>query len=849
MKITINGKSISVEGKRTILEVARENGIKIPSLCDHGKLEHFAGCRMCIVDITGRKGYPPSCSTYVEDGMEVKTNTPELRRMRKQILELLLSEHPHSCLICEEKENCDEYKSTIRKVSEVTGCVLCPNNGRCELQKVVEDLKIDRVSFPSLYRGFDILKNDPFMDRNYNLCILCGRCVRMCHEIRGASVISFTYRGSKAVIGTSMDKTLLESGCQFCGACLDVCPTGALMERAAKYENEPENSERTVCSLCSMGCTLEVSLSEGRIYSTKPYEEGLVNRGQACVRGRFLVRDIVHAENRISKPMIRKNGTLEEVDWQEALDFVSGNLKKYKGDSCGLVVPSQASCEDHYLFSRFGQEALKTSNIGNPADLNLQACFEDYIREKNLKFDFNFNIKDISNADTIFILADDLAVTHPMVWLEVLAAHRKGARLVLIGSSPSAGERFAVLSLKPKAGTELPLLQGILDVVFEKFQKQETAEGAQKSMEGPGLDQCEKITTLKKEDCLKAAGFFNGKGRKIFLVDGSIPFLPSNREILSVLWNLSLLDGTQMIVLDGFTNSLGSLLIYRNSGTKIRGYAAVLEDALEGKLKALYLSGPFPLIPGEDLEFLVVQDCYHSAWLEKADAVLPAVTLFERKGVLVNTEGRAQKTNPSAAISGEGKPDWWIVSQIAGKMGAKGFEYKSPSPIMEELSRRRAVFKDLTYKNLAKKAAFFLKSKTGEQQRYDPSGMDFSTEEQDRDFPLRLVFQAVPDSCRGFPLDRISKSLSLIRDSRDIRLSKKDAGKLKLKDGEKVRVESPAGSFQGSLRISEKQPAGLVRAYLSLMEDFDSSLLKTFMTYSREKASLRTLPIRIKRGK
>jgi len=189
MKLVLNGNEIEFEGRPTILNLARNNGVAIPSLCDHERLTPFSGCRLCLVEIEGRRGFPPSCGTYAEEGMDIKTDTPQLKKLRQQILELILSEHPSSCLICSEKQDCDDHKSTIRKVGETTGCVLCPNNGRCELQDVVESLEIKNVPFPALYRDFDVKKKDPFIDRNYNLCILCGRCVRMCHEVRGASAI------------------------------------------------------------------------------------------------------------------------------------------------------------------------------------------------------------------------------------------------------------------------------------------------------------------------------------------------------------------------------------------------------------------------------------------------------------------------------------------------------------------------------------------------------------------------------------------------------------------------------------------------------------------------------------
>ncbi|MGZ5514730.1 MAG: 2Fe-2S iron-sulfur cluster-binding protein, partial [Candidatus Aminicenantales bacterium] len=209
MTFRMDGREITVEGRPTLLEAARANGIFVPSLCDHPALEPFAACRLCLVEVKGRRGFVPACSTAAEDGMEVFTATAELQDLRRGILELILAEHPHACLICAEKPSCDDLKSTIRKTGEVTGCVLCPANGRCELQRVVEAMGLALVPFPSHRRPGEVRRDDPFIDRDNSLCILCGRCVRVCQEIRGASVLTFVSRGSETVVGTALDRRLL----------------------------------------------------------------------------------------------------------------------------------------------------------------------------------------------------------------------------------------------------------------------------------------------------------------------------------------------------------------------------------------------------------------------------------------------------------------------------------------------------------------------------------------------------------------------------------------------------------------------------------------------------------------
>jgi len=456
MKLLIDGRAIALEGPATLLEAARANGIDIPSLCDHPWLAPYAACRLCLVEVKGRKGCVPACSTAAEEGMDVMTSTPDLQSLRRGILELILAEHPHACLICCEKPSCDDLKSTIRKTGEVTGCVLCPVNGRCELQRVAEAVGLDRVPFPSHRRSGEVRRDDPFIDRDNSLCILCGRCVRVCHEVRGASVLTFVSRGSETVIGTALDRRLLDSECQFCGACVDVCPTGSLTERAVRYDRPAETETKAVCTLCGQGCGLCVKLRDGRVAGTSPDPEGAVNRGQACVKGRFLVRPALIHPRRLLKPLIRENGELREAGWEEALTLAATRLAGIEPGQISVAASAQSSCEDLFAVHRFAAEALGGPAVAGPWTNSAAAGLRDLGRAAGRAVPLNFRLSDIALAGTIVVIGEDLPVTQPIVGLSVHRAVARGAALIRM----NAGEGLRRLSDRLDASGPVLILFG-----------------------------------------------------------------------------------------------------------------------------------------------------------------------------------------------------------------------------------------------------------------------------------------------------------------------------------------------------------------------------------------------------
>ena len=851
MKVVIDGKEFEARGRKTVLDVARENGIYIPSLCDHPRLIPFTGCRLCLVEVKGRKGFVPACGTYIEKGMEVKTDTPQLQKLRREIAELILSEHPNACLICSEKKNCDDYKSTIRKVGETTGCVLCSNNGRCELQDVVEALKIDKIRFPSLYRDFEIKKSDPFFDRNYNLCILCGRCVRVCHELRGASALSFVYRGSQAAVGTVLDKPLLESGCQFCGACVDVCPTGSLTERAVRYEGSADEKAKTICPLCSIGCELEVELKKGRLLSSKPSESAAVNKGQACVKGRFLIRDLVYSSRRALKPLVRKNGKLEEASWEEALDFVASRLKKYKGEEIALVSSPQLSCEESYLFQKFSREVLKSKNIDCAFRLSPLEAFEDMAQGAGLEPDFNFRVEDISQARTIFLVGADLPLSHPIVWLEVLKAVRGGANLVVISPTELSLNRFSSLWLRIKPGAEASAL-GFLSKILVEGQKDESPSRIQgfttfqKSLDELDSTRIFEMTGIKEEELRQAASYLGAKP-VAFLFGMGLSQYPWADQNLASLWNLSLQTQARLFPLASENNLRGTLEIGKSFSRNGLNFNQIIEAACSGQIKALYLAGPFPELRNSKLDFLVVQDSYRNSNLEKADAVLPATTFAESEGSFVNLEGRIQKFEKVVEPRGEAKPDWWIISQLASRMGNKNFNHKSPAAIFKEMSEAVPGFAKISPPKLGKNKEAFVQTEENKTASFLPIKFSGSNELRDKDQPFLLLLDYNLDYYRSLSLSQESKGLKAIRNSRWVKVCAQDAADLGLKDGESITLESSSAKMKGIVKITESVPKGIITASFLWNEDSDFSASSLLESLGSGLNSLGPLPVRIRR--
>jgi predicted molibdopterin-dependent oxidoreductase YjgC len=482
------------------------------------------------------------------------------------------------------------------------------------------------------------------------------------------------------------------------------------------------------------------------------------------------------------------NKELEEVGWEEALDFVAQRLKKFKGKDIGLISSPQASCEESFLFRKFAREALKTENSDSPAHFSPLATYMEMAQVNDLKPNLNFRIKDISEAKVLFLVGSEIAVSHPMIWLEVLKAVRAGAKLIVASSIESFLNRYSSLYLQIKPGSEFYLFSFLCKAFLEKEQaedisKNDSFEPFKKSLEKIHSSQVFELTGVREEDLKEASEFLFKEESSVFLFGSGMTQSPFGSQSVSALWNLASLTEAKLFPLGLENNLRGELGIGEIFSRKGLTFDQIIGAASSGEIKALYLAGPVPELKKAKMEFLVLQDSFKSENIKMADAVLPAATFAETDGTFINNEGRIQKFGRVVKPVGEAKPDWWIISRLAQKMGKKGFDFRTPSGIMEEMRKASPSLFNASYPEQQKNKAAFIGEEENKEKKFLPLTFGRFSVETSKTYPFLLCIDYNLDFYRNLSLSQEIRGLKILRDSRWIKMNSEDAERLELKDG------------------------------------------------------------------
>jgi predicted molibdopterin-dependent oxidoreductase YjgC len=810
ISLTINDIQVQAEPGSTVLQAAQAHGIYIPTLCYMPQLRPAGACRMCVVEIEQLRGYPTACTVPVSEGMVVRTETETVRNLRRETLALILSEHPYTCLVC--SADCGLFHcGTIRKAAVTTGCQYCPANHQCELQTLVDYLDIQELPYPINYRGLPVENEDPFFDRDYNLCVLCGRCVRVCQEVRHVGALAFVNRGSHTIVGTAFGNSHLDTNCEFCGSCVDICPTGALADKRGKWEGAPTATVSSVCPYCSVGCAVQTQVKNNKVIRTIGLGEGLTNEGQLCKRGRFGVVDVVHNPTRLKAPLVRRNDRLVEVSWDEALAVVTDKLGHYRQSSAFAAVASAtATNEENYLLQKFTRTMMGSNNIA------LAAGFPDH--DESLELAYTLKdlaapaIREVRQADCIVVIGANLYESHPILGLEVRHALSEGASVLNIDTRRTDLAKTAAVWLQPQVGTDHLLLAGIMAHM--------NVENS--AFSGLDLAQVSQITGVAPEMITRAAHLLgeHRTGRTFIIYGSGVTHHPPATQVIKAIRSLAYALNAGVIGVMGEGNFVGShdmglhpaLLPGYNPvadpaarakfeqvwGASLNpepgpSYEQIVEGVRQGQIKALWLAGEMPPLPElANLEFLLVQDIVEMEALQYAHVVLPTVTFAEQDGTLTNLEGRVQRLTQAIPPFKSACPGWLIIREVAKRLGAS-WSYGSASEVMAEIAQVVPAYSAVSYDTLDVKG-YLRRFEPASGPQLMPFSLDHIPHFASEAFPLTLLTERNLLYYHGACLTEQVDGMNLVKQEEILHLNPLDVERLGLADGRLAKVVSAYGS-------------------------------------------------------
>ncbi|EOA8286400.1 formate dehydrogenase subunit alpha [Enterococcus faecalis] len=735
--LSIDNQEVTVPKGTTILEAAKGLGVEIPTLCHLKELAPDGSCRMCVVEVEGgrRGGLTTACTAHCQEDMVVSTHSEKVADSRRFILDLLLSNHKLECFSC-------------------------GKNGDCQLQQYALDYGIDATSFTEGKRMpcHQEDTSNPFFSYDPEKCIMCRRCARVCQLRQGRDVLSIANRGFETKMMPSYGQAFDQSICESCGNCVSSCPTGALTAKDTKEYRKWETQKiPTTCPHCGTGCQMNLLVKNNRLVGVEPID-GPANKNLLCVKGKFASYKFVGSGDRLTEPLIKRNGIFEPASWEEALTLVSSKFNEIKAkngpDALAGFSCSRATNEDNYVFQKMVRAAFGTNNVDNCARVCHSASVHGLAQTLGSGAMTN-PIADITeDVDMILLVGSNPEEAHPVIGAQIRQAIQRGTQVVVVDPRKINLVKDSALHLQVQAGTNVAFANGMMHVILkeglaDRHFIEERTEGfldLEKMVADYTPEKVAEICHIHPEDLIQAARMYAKAEKAPIIYCLGVTEHSTGTEGVMSMSNLAMLvgkvgkPGCGVNPLRGQNNVQGAcdmgcmpydfpgyqkvnnpevidkfekawhVPLNRNTGLTS---TKVLPAATAGNVKGLYIFGEDPIVTDPDtghvrqalesLDFLVVQELFMTETAAYADVVLPGISYAEKDGTFTNTERRVQRVRKAVEPRGQAREDYEIFCEVMTRMGYP-CAYESAKEIMKEISAVTLSFGGINYERLEKES-------------------------------------------------------------------------------------------------------------------------------------------------
>ncbi|MGQ9545669.1 MAG: formate dehydrogenase subunit alpha [Dehalococcoidia bacterium] len=879
--ITLDGREVSGYPGMTILELARESGIEIPTLCHDDNLPSTGACRICLVENEQNGTLLASCVTPIASGMIINTHSPRVVERRKTIVKLMLASHPDSCLVCDK-------------------------GNRCQLRQVASDLGIGLVELQRIPQMIAIEDVNPFLERDLSKCILCAKCIRACQELVVEGAIDYFGRGFTTIPATLNNLPLEKSECTFCGTCVALCPTGALSEKEKTYRGTTQTIVQTTCPFCGCGCNICLEVKDARVVRVEPERQSPVNKGTLCVRGSYGC-DFVHSPARLLNPMVKVNGNFEESSWDKALELVAIQLRQikdeYGSDSLAVFGSSKCTNEENYLLQRFARTVLATNNIDNGGRLYNSASLVGLGSSLSFSGSTNY-LSDLEQTDLVLVVGADPSSSAPIVSYAIKrAVKQRGAKLLLIDPRRTKLALFAHLWLRPRIGTDVALINGLAKVIIDEglldegfvARRTENFAAFEEGLKKYTLNHVEEITGVSSQEIRTVAQLYARAGRAAIVYGTGITQHITGADGVKALANLALLTGNigrkggGIYALQRENNGQGAC----DMGTLpsfLPGYQSVtdaqarkkfqerwgvavpaepglsaleiIERARKGKIRGMYIVGENPVLSFPksrliaetlaSLDFLVVQDMFLTETAKLAKVVLPAASFVEKDGTFTNFEGRVNRVRKAIEPIGGSLPDWEIIMRLADKMNC-ALPFSSLQDVMAEIEEVIPSYEAYADPERQDELAYAQAGRTYGSQllkgfaRFSPVEYIPHADKGKPDYPFTLLAGSTlchfGTGTRSFQASRLRR----FSPQSFVEVCESDARKVGIAEGDIIKVVSAVGELTAKAKVSGALPEGILFMPFSFSETPVHALFDIVSNPETKVPSLKACSVRIER--